>query len=81
MCSEFISTPNLRNRANSKLGSSVLNEGPVEVFAIVRHKNPWRSQSGFQKEPFKQGLIIAFVVYMKLSAIFLRHRLFGAERD
>ena len=81
MRSEFVSTPNLRNHANSKLGSSFLNERPVEVFAIVRHKNPWRSQSGLQKEHFKHGLLIAFVVYMKFSAIFLRDRLFGAKRD
>jgi hypothetical protein len=69
---------NLINHANSKLGSSdFFNEGPVEVIAIVRHENPWRSQSDFQQKPFNQCMFTAFVVYMKLFAILLRHRLVG----
>ena len=70
--------PNMRSHANSKLLSSIFNERPVEVIAIVRHENRWRSQSEFQKEPFKKGTLIELVVYKKLSAIFLRHRLVGA---
>jgi hypothetical protein len=56
----------------------VFNKGPVDVITIVRHENPGRSQSDFQNEHFKQGVFTAFLVYMKLSAIFLRHRLVGA---
>jgi hypothetical protein len=64
---------NLKNHANSKLGNSlkVFQQSSVDLITIVRHKNPWRSQSDFQKEHFKQGIFTAFVVYMKLSAIFL----------
>jgi hypothetical protein len=54
------------------------NKGPVDLITIVRHENPWRSQSDFQNEPFKQGMFTTFVIYMKLSAIFLRHRIVGA---